>query len=495
MVNSESKSGIENNPIDITDAQCRLKSGQLSAVELIEGFLSAAQKQRHLNVFITETFESAQKQAVEADNRIKSGNARPLEGIPIAVKDNFCTNGIKTTAGSKILHNFTPTYESTITKKLWDAGAILVGKTNLDEFAMGSTTESSYFGPTINPFGERLGYTNLSPGGSSGGSAAAVASGMALGAIGSDTGGSVRQPASFCGLVGMKPTYGLCSRWGIMAYASSLDQAGVFGKTVKDMAIIMDTIIGHDELDSTSTPRGNINPLKACNGQLGKLKIAIPKEIREHNSTKDADLVWDKAEKLAMKLNAELVPVSMPNLKYALPAYYIIALSEASSNLARYDGVRFGHRAENFDKLNDMYERTRTEGFGKEVFKRIMMGTYSLSSGYYDAYYKKAQQVRRIVSNEFKEAFEVADLMFMPTVPTGASELGAATSDPLQMYLEDIFTVPINMAGVPACSVPVANDNRGMPLGLQIIGPRFSDNRVISLANMIENEIVTDRYL
>ena len=463
-----------------------ISNGVISPIDVVESFYRQMEQSRHLNVYITETIDLAKKRAEESGERLKKGNARPLEGIPLAVKDNFCTKGILTTAGSKMLHNFIPAYESTVTQKLWDAGAILLGKTNLDEFAMGSSTETSYFGPTINPVGKKLGFNNLTPGGSSGGSAAAVAGGLAAGAIGSDTGGSIRQPASYCGIVGMKPTYGLCSRWGIAAYASSLDQAGAFGKTVEDVAILMDVIIGIDEKDTTSCDRGNVQLESALSKPLETSRIAIPKELREMESTYETELVWSKAEELAKKLNCKIVEVSMPNLKHALPAYYIIALSEASSNLARYDGVRYGFRAASFENIEEMYARTRGEGFGKEALRRIMLGTFSLSSGYYDAYYKKAQQIRSIVSQEFENAFNSADLMLMPTAPTGAFELGSTNDDPIQMYLEDIFTVPVNMAGLPACTVPVSIDKRGMPLGIQVIGPRFSDNDVVSFSRMIE---------
>ena len=473
----------------LTKVRDGLKSGALNPVEVVEAFARNMEAGRGINAFITETIERAMDGAKAAVEKLKGSEARPLEGVPIAVKDNFCTKGVLSTAGSKILHNFVPTYESTVTSRLWEAGALLLGKTNLDEFAMGSTTETSHFGPTINPTGLKLGLDNLTPGGSSGGSAAAVAAGMAPGAIGSDTGGSIRQPASFCGVVGMKPTYGLCSRWGIMAYASSLDQAGALGHTVRDVAILLDVIMGEDEKDTTSCPRGCLNLEDALETPMEIERIAIPKEIRQAEATEEAELVWQRAEELVKETGCEIVEVSMPHLKYALPAYYIIALSEASSNLARYDGVRYGYRAEEYEDLIDMYEKTRAEGFGLEAKRRIMMGTHALSAGYYDAYYKKAQQVRAIVANEFAQAFKQADLMLMPAAPAGAYELGKSLDDPLQMYLGDVFTVPVNMAGLPGLSLPVAKDARGMPLGLQVIGPRFFDDKVVAFADKLERAL------
>jgi aspartyl-tRNA(Asn)/glutamyl-tRNA(Gln) amidotransferase subunit A len=463
-----------------------LQTRRISATEATIALLDDMERKRNLNVFITENREGALEQAKEADRRLAEGISRPLEGIPIAVKDNFCTRGIRTTAGSKILEHFVPTYESAVTQRLIEAGAVILGKTNMDEFAMGSSTESSYFGPTINPVGARLGFTNLVPGGSSGGSAAAVAAGLALGAIGSDTGGSIRQPASFCGVVGMKPSYGVCSRWGIIAYSSSLDQAGAFGKTVRDVAGILDVIAGGDERDTTSVPGLSFKFEGALAEPPRKLRIGFPTEIVALQSTGDAEKVWSSARKIAQHLRAEIVDVSVPSVKYALPAYYIIALSEASSNLARYDGVRYGFRASAPKDITDLYERTRAEGFGTEVRRRIMLGTYSLSAGYYDAYYLKALKVRRIIADEFASAFQAADVMFMPTAPTSAFEIGSHENDPVKMYLEDVFTVPINLAGLPAINLPVTEDFRGMPLGLQIIGPQFGDETVIKAAGSVE---------
>jgi aspartyl-tRNA(Asn)/glutamyl-tRNA(Gln) amidotransferase subunit A len=477
----------------IAEQRALLHARKVSATEATTSYLDEVNKNRDLNIFITINREGALERAKQSDERIAQGRERPLDGIAIAVKDNFCTQGIRTTAASKILavsrspdDGFIPPYESTVTKRLLDAGAIIIGKTNMDEFAMGSSTESSYFGPTINPVGIRLGYSNLVPGGSSGGSAAAVAARLCLGAIGTDTGGSVRQPASFCGVVGMKPSYGVCSRWGIIAYASSLDQAGAFGKCVEDVAIIMDLIAGEDGMDTTSVTGLKLNLVEALARPPERLKIGFPKEVLAMASTEEADMVWRQAERIARHMDAELVEVSVPSFKFALPAYYIIALSEASSNLARYDGVRYGRRTGAPKDITSMYEQTRSEGFGAEVKRRIMVGTYSLSEGYYDAHYLKAMQVRRVIANEFASAFKCADVMFMPTAPTAAFEIGSHRGNPVQMYLEDLFTVPVNLAGLPAVSVPVTLDTRGMPLGLQIIGPQFGDETVVRAAASVE---------
>lgn len=476
----------------ITGQQLLLRCRAISAVESINALLDQVRSKRDLNVFITENIEGARAQAQEADRRFAHGTARILEGIPIAIKDNFCTKGIRTTAGSRILEEFVPPYDSTVVQRLVDAGAVIVGKTNMDEFAMGSSTENSYFGPTLNPVGCALGFNNLVPGGSSGGSAAAVAARLCLGAIGSDTGGSVRQPASFCGVVGMKPSYGVCSRWGIIAYASSLDQAGAFGRSVKDVAILMDVIAGEDPKDTTSGVGRGFEFKRTLSEPARKLRIGFPKEVVAQ-STRDADNVWDCAEKIARSLKADIVEISIPSVKYALPTYYIIALSEASSNLARYDGVRYGFRADAPSDIIDMYERTRSLGFGAEVRRRIMLGTYSLSAGYYDAYYLRALKIRRVITDEFSSAFKRVDILMMPTAPSGAFEIGSHKDDAVQMYLEDIFTVPINLAGLPAISLPVAQDSRGMPLGLQIIGPQFGDEIVLKAAASVETTAALPR--
>ena len=470
----------------VADFRRNLASGAVSAVETVASFLEQAKRKKHLNVYITEAGESALAKARESDDRIAKGEARALEGMPIAVKDNFCTLGLRTTAASKMLENFIPAYESTVTQKLLDAGAIILGKTNMDEFAMGSSTESSFFGPTINPAGEDAGIDNLVPGGSSGGSAAAIAADLALAALGTDTGGSIRQPASFCGVAGFKPTYGTCSRWGIISYGSSLDQAGVFGKSVADIAILMDVMAGEDPKDTTSSPNRVYDFEQALTREPRKLRIGFAREVLEAGSTPDTELVWDAARKIAGQMGAEIVDVSIPSFSYALPAYYVIALSEASSNLARYDGVRYGYRAQNITDITDLYERSRGEGFGAEVKRRIMLGTFSLSSGYYDAYYLKAQKVRQKIAQEFAAAFAQVDFLFMPTAPTAAFPIGAHKVDPVAMYLEDIFTVPVNLAGLPAISVPALKNAANLPLGLQIVGPQMSDEGLISAAARAE---------
>jgi len=489
-VSTSTEKSTEKLPVrSISEAREKLATGDLSAVDMLDTYIARAEAHRALNVFITETFDLARAQAKAADAQIKSGNAGALAGIPLAIKDNFCTEGVPTTAGSKMLENFVPTYESEVTKLLFDAGALCLGKANLDEFAMGSSTESSYFGPTGNPTGEALGLTNLVPGGSSGGSAAAVAANLTLGAIGTDTGGSIRQPASFCGIVGMKPTYGACSRWGIAAYASSLDQAGAFGNSVMDVAILLDTMIGNDTRDTTSIPDYNPQLQKAAAETRDGIRIGVIKELITAKATPEAGKVWDKILDIAKTLGADIREISLPHFSYALPAYYVIAFSEASSNLARYDGVRYGYRAKNFTDLTDMYERTRGEGFGTEVKHRILMGTFSLSSGYYDQYYQKALKVRRLVANDFITAFENCDVILSPTTPTGAFSTNSHNGDPVARYLEDAFTVPINLAGLPGLSLPGAKDERGMPLGIQVIGPQKGDATVIQTAAMIEQII------
>ena len=470
----------------IAQQQALLASKKISAVEAVGAYFAFADANKHLNIYITDARETALAQARAADERIAAGSAKPLDGIAIAVKDNYCTNGIRTTAASRILENFVPTYESTVTRKLIEAGAALTGKTNLDEFAMGSSTESSFFGPTINPTGDRLGFKNLVPGGSSGGSAAAVAANFAVAALGSDTGGSIRQPASFCGVVGFKPTYGVCSRWGIIAYASSLDQAGVFAKTVGDVAAVMDVIAGSDDKDSTSIEPQHLAFKQALGQAPRKLRIGFPAQVLKGGATADTDRVWQRAKDIAHKLDAEIVEVSLPTFKSALPAYYVIALSEASSNLARYDGVRYGRRAANPRDIVDMYEKSRSEGFGPEVRRRIMAGTFTLSAGYYDAYYLKAQKVRNKIVHEFAQAYTQVDLIVMPTTPSAAFAIGSHSKDPVEMYLEDLYTVPVNLAGLPAISLPVAKSDNGMPLGLQIIGKQMSDELVLQAAARFE---------
>jgi aspartyl-tRNA(Asn)/glutamyl-tRNA(Gln) amidotransferase subunit A len=442
-----------------------------------------------LNAYITETPDVARLQALESDARISHKTARRLEGIPISIKDNYCTRDIRTTAGSKILSNFVPTYESFVTTRILDAGAVCLGKTNMDEFGMGSSTENSFFGPTLNPRGIELGRRNIAPGGSSGGAAAAVAAHLCMGALATDTGGSIRQPASFCGVVGMKPTYGLCSRWGIIAYASSLDQAGVIARTVEDAAILVDTIVGEDRNDTTSVSQGIANIEEALQREPPRYRIGIPREFRDLAINSDLQACWRVSEAVLKDAGYDIRYIDLPSIRYALPTYYIIALSEASSNLARYDGVRYGYRSSNSGNNIDLYENTRAEGFNWETKKRILLGTYSLSAGYYEAYYERARRVRRVIANEFRSAFGAVDCLVWPTAPTPAFEFGSHASDPIAMYLEDVFTVPVNLAGLPAISVPITVSANYLPMGLQIIGPQFSDPNVFLVAKEIENRV------
>lgn len=464
----------------------KYRLGDTTAVNTVEAFFREADNNPQLNIYITQARDEAIEAARQSDERLASGTTRKLEGLPIAVKDNFCTKGIRTTAASRMLENFVPTYESTVTQKLLNAGAIILGKTNMDEFAMGSSTETSYFGPTLNPVGKKIGIPDLVPGGSSGGSAAAVSANFALAAIGTDTGGSIRQPASFCGVVGFKPTYGYCSRWGIVSYASSLDQAGVLCNSVEDAAILMDVIAGEDKKDTTSIAQSDFGFEKRLHEAPRKLKIGILREAVQAGSTEDTKIVWDACRKVGDAMNVDFVDVSMPTFPAALPAYYIIALSEASSNLARYDGVRYGYRSPSANDITEMYENTRGEGFGSEVKRRILMGTYSLSAGYYDAYYLRAMKVRRKILAEFAEVFSKVDFLFMPTTPTAAFKIGSHSGDPVSMYLEDVYTVPINMAGLPAVSIPITSNDIGLPLGLQIVGRQFSDVELVRAAASVE---------
>jgi aspartyl-tRNA(Asn)/glutamyl-tRNA(Gln) amidotransferase subunit A len=470
----------------IRDFQNSIGSNSEEAIHRILGDVCACS---NLNVYITETAEIARSQAREADAFQSRSRPRPLDGVPISIKDNFCTKGIRTTAGSRILTNFIPTYESSVTRKIFDAGAICLGKTNMDEFGMGSSTENSYFGPTINPRGLALGLNNIAPGGSSGGSAAAVAAHLCLGALGTDTGGSIRQPAAFCGVVGMKPTYGLCSRSGIIAYASSLDQAGAIARTVEDVAILMNTIVGEDGQDSTSAQSELPNLEQFLRTRSSGYRIGIPREFRSLSINQDLEACWRVSEAALRGLRHQIRYVSIPSIQYALPTYYIIALSEASSNLSRYDGVRYGFRSTKAANITELYENTRADAFNWETKKRIIMGTYSLSAGYYDAYYKKACQVRALLSDEFRLAFKEVDCLIWPTAPTPAFTFGSHNTDPLAMYLEDVFTVPVNLAGLPAISIPVSIAQNGLPMGLQIIGAQLSDAHVLRVAHGLESEI------
>ena len=462
----------------------KIKSKEISAVDATSAYVERIQKSKKLNAFVTETLESALEQAKKADEINKKNGV--LSCAPIAVKDLFCTKNVQTTASSKILKNFIPTYESTVTSKLWDEGAILLGKLNCDEFAMGSSNETSAYGNVINPY--RNNNDTLVPGGSSGGCSSAVAADLTSATVGTDTGGSIRQPAAFTGIVGLKPTYGRCSRWGIVAFASSLDQAGPMTKDVADSALMLDVISGHDEKDSTSAnvPKGEF--LKNLNKNIKGLKIGIPKEYIVDNMPKAIQSLWDKGIEWMKDSGAIIKNISLPHTKYALPTYYIVAPAEASSNLARYDGVKYGFRAPGKD-LIEMYENTRAQGFGNEVKRRIMIGTYVLSSGYYDAYYLKAQQVRRLIKNDFDSAFNEVDTILTPTAPSSAFKIGDKTEDPIAMYLNDVFTVPVNLAGLPAISLPAGMDEYGLPLGLQLIGKSFDEQTVLNAAYALEEKI------
>ncbi|MDR1236524.1 MAG: Asp-tRNA(Asn)/Glu-tRNA(Gln) amidotransferase subunit GatA [Holosporaceae bacterium] len=453
-----------------------------SSTELTGHYLQRIEKFQYLNAFITVCADHALRAAQQSDRKIANGNVRELEGIPMAIKDLFLTKGIRTTAGSQMLNNFIPPYESTVSEKLLDAGVVFLGKTNMDEFAMGSANLTSYYGSVVNPWSKDK---KLVPGGSSGGSAAAVAGHLCAAATGSDTGGSVRQPASFSGIVGLKPTYGRCSRYGMVAFASSLDQAGPMTKTVRDAAILLKVMSGYDEKDSTSSPK-EVPDLESFVGKsIRGLKIGIPKEYRLDGMSDDIVKVWRKAALMLKDAGAEIVDVSLPYSKYALPTYYIIAPAEASSNLARYDGVRYGFR-ENGISLNDLYENTRAEGFGDEVKRRILIGTYVLSAGYYDAYYLKALKVQKLIRQDFMNAFEEADVLLTPTTPTSAFAFGEEPKDPVTMYLNDVFTVTANIAGLPGISVPVDLDSLGRPLGLQLIAPHFKEELLVQVGSALE---------
>jgi aspartyl-tRNA(Asn)/glutamyl-tRNA(Gln) amidotransferase subunit A len=477
----------------LTLAQARdgLKKKSFSAIELTNAHVAATRDARTLNAFVLETAEHAAEMAKASDIRIGKGDAKPLEGLPLAIKDMFCTAGVRTTACSHILDNFVPTYESTVSANLWRDGAVLIGKTNCDEFAMGSSNESSYYKPVISPWRRKGANTPLTPGGSSGGSATAVAAQLCLGATGTDTGGSIRQPAAFTGIVGMKPTYGRCSRWGIVAFASSLDQAGPFARTVRDAAILLRSMAGPDVKDATCADL----PVPDYEAVVGKsvkgLRIGIPKEYRVPNMPVEIDKMWEAGKQWLTAAGAELVDVSLPHTKYALPAYYIVAPAEASSNLARYDGVRYGLRAQGRDigrDITGMYEATRAQGFGPEVRRRVMIGTYVLSAGYYDAYYLRAQKVRTLIKKDFEDCFaNGVHAMLTPATPSAAFGLGEkGGADPVEMYLNDVFTVTVNMAGLPGISVPAGVDAQGLPLGLQLIGRPFDEETLFSLGHVIE---------
>jgi aspartyl-tRNA(Asn)/glutamyl-tRNA(Gln) amidotransferase subunit A len=471
--------------LSLAAARDGLRRKDFTARELAEAHLKQMAATRRLNAYLVETPERALAMAAASDARIARGAALPLDGLPLAVKDLFCTEGVRTTAASRILENFVPPYESTVTAKLWQAGAVLLGKTNLDEFAMGSSNMTSAFGAVENPWRRRGDNRPLVPGGSSGGSAAAVAARAALGAIGTDTGGSIRQPASFCGIVGLKPTYGRCSRWGIVAFASSLDQAGPMTRTVRDAALMLQAMGGHDPKDSTSAPVAVPDFAAALTGEVRGLRIGIPKEYRLDGMPAEIEELWRRGIEWLSDAGAEPVEISLPMTKYALPAYYIIAPAEASSNLARYDGVRFGLRVP-AASLEEMYEATRAQGFGAEVKRRILIGTYVLSHGYYDAYYIKAQQVRSLIARDFAAAFERCDAILTPTAPSAAFAIGEKLDDPVAMYLNDVFTVTVNLAGLPGISVPAGLSADGLPLGLQVIGRTFDEATMLRVAGVLE---------
>ena len=459
----------------------KIKKKELSSTEVTIAFIERSKKSKKLNAYISENYENAIKKAKIFDQ--KPDFKKKLPGIPIAVKDLFCTKNIRTTAGSKILENFIPTYESTVTQNILNEGGIIIGKLNCDEFAMGSSNETSYFGNVQNPVSE-----NLVPGGSSGGSSSALAAKLTPATIGTDTGGSIRQPASFTGTVGLKPTYGSCSRYGIVAFASSLDQAGPMTHDVKDCSLMFEIMSTYDTKDSTSVDFKRENYLTNLNENIKGKKIGIPKEYRVDGMPKEIDELWEKGIKIIKENGGQIIEISLPNTNYALPTYYIVAPAEASSNLARYDGVKYGFRSKG-ENLIDMYEKTRSEGFGDEVKRRIMIGTYVLSSGYYDAYYLKAQKVRRLIKNDFDEAYKKVDAILTPSTPSSAFKIGEKLNDPVSMYLNDIFTVPINLAGLPAISIPAGHDKKGYPLGLQVIGKAFDEQSILNIAFALEKNI------
>jgi len=475
--------------LTIAEARAKLAAKEIKAVELTDAYLSAIEAANGaLNAYVAVTQDVARDMAKASDTRIAEGKAGVLEGIPLGVKDLFATRDVHTQACSHILDGFKPKYESTVTQNLWDAGAVMLGKLNMDEFAMGSSNESSYYGPAVNPWKAKGSDEKLVPGGSSGGSAAAVAAHLCAGATATDTGGSIRQPAAFTGTVGIKPTYGRCSRWGIVSYASSLDQAGPIARDVRDAAILLKSMASVDPKDTTSVDLPVPDYEKAIGGSVKGMKIGIPKEYRVEGMSEEIDALWQKGIAWLKEAGAEIVDISLPHTKYALPAYYIVAPAEASSNLARYDGVRYGLRVDGKD-IVDMYEKTRAAGFGKEVQRRIMIGTYVLSAGYYDAYYLKAQKVRTLIKRDFELAFEAGvDAILAPITPSSAFAIGdkELAADPVKMYLQDVFTITLNMAGLPGISVPAGLDSKGLPLGLQVIGKPFEEETLFKTAHVIE---------
>lgn len=476
------------NSLTIADARDALRKGDTTAVELTEACLTAIEGAGALNAFVHKTPDMARDMAQAADARIRAGDATALTGIPLGVKDLFCVKGVPSQAASRILEGFRPEYESTVTQNLWSAGAVMLGKLNQDEFAMGSANESSCYGPAVNPW--KVDDRQLTPGGSSGGSAAAVAADLCLAATGTDTGGSIRQPAAFTGIVGLKPTYGRVSRWGVIAYASSLDQAGPMTKTVRDAAIMLGAMASVDPQDSTSADVAVPDYESLLTGDIRGKRIGIPREYRVDGMPEEIDALWHKGAEMLRDAGAEIVDISLPHTRYALPAYYVIAPAEASSNLARYDGVRYGRRAKlgQGDGIVEMYEKTRAEGFGPEVQRRVMIGTYVLSAGFYDAYYNRARKVRALIKRDFDMAFaDGIDAILAPTTPSAAFGLGAMdSSDPVQMYLNDVFTVTLNLAGLPGIAVPVGLDKQGLPLGLQLFGRPFQEGDLLNHALVLE---------
>ena len=479
------------NHLTIAEARAGLAARKFSARELAEAHVKAVEEIRPLNAFLTETPEQALAMAAESDVRLAKGESGWLEGIPLAIKDLFCTDGVRTTAASKILGNFVPPYESTVTANLWRQGAVMLGKTNLDEFAMGSSNMTSAFGPVESPWRRKGDNRKLVPGGSSGGSAAAVAARAALAAIGTDTGGSIRQPGALSGIVGMKPTYGRCSRWGVVAFASSLDQPGPMTRTVRDTAIMLRAMAGHDPKDSTSVPRPVPDYEAALTGDIRGLKVGIPKEYRIEGMPAEIEALWQQGIAWMKAAGCAIRDISLPHTKYALPAYYIVAPAEASSNLARYDGVRYGLRVDG-DSLIDMYEKTRGAGFGAEVRRRVLIGTYVLSAGYYDAYYIKAQKVRARIAEDFEKAYREVDVILTPATPGPAFAIGEKMDDPIAMYLNDVFTVPVNLSGLPGISVPAGLTADGLPLGLQLIGRAFDEETMLRAAEVVEKAAAFD---
>ncbi len=477
--------------LSIASALEGLKAKKYTVTEIVDAHIKQAEAQKHLNSYITETFDIAREQAKQSDANYASGSARKLEGVPVAVKDLFCTKDVKTTAGSKMLGNFIPSYESTVSQNIANHGTVMIGKANMDEFAMGSSNTTSYFGNVISPWKAKNSNKNLVPGGSSGGSAAAVSSFTAMAALGSDTGGSIRQPTAFTGTFGIKPSYGRCSRWGMVAFASSLDQAGVFTRNVKDAALMLEAMMGFDEKDSTSINQPVPELVSASTKSVKGMKIGIPTDLMEMEGVNpEIILMWQNAIEMMKAEGASIVNITLPHAKYALPVYYVIAPAEASSNLARYDGVRYTYRTDKLCKnLDDLYRLTRTEGFGEEVKRRIMIGTYVLSSSHMDAYYLKAQKVRRLIANDFKNAYEKVDVVMLPSTPTAAFGINDNQDDPLTMYLNDIFTIPASLAGLPCSSVPAALNSEGLPLGMQLVAPALDEYSVLQASAVIERAV------